>query len=219
MRLLKFLLCLVVSFSLVSFIGCKKTDSELDGTTDKDGQSTIKYSEGLEFVLTSDGTAYEIASIGECEDREIVIPAVYQNKPIIAVKSYAFYNNLQIETLTISENVKVIESYAFTGATNLRSVMYLNSSTLERVEEYAFSGCTAMQFFNFSSSVKFVGEYAFSYCSALNSVTFNHGSQLETISAYAFKDCYILTGMRIPQTVKNIHATAFEGCKNLITSK
>ena len=55
MRLLKFLLCLVVSFRLGSFRGCKKTESELDGTTGGGGQSTIKYSEGLEFVLTSDG--------------------------------------------------------------------------------------------------------------------------------------------------------------------
>ena len=45
-------------------------------------------SRGLAFTLFSDGT-YEVSGIGSCTDTEIVIPSVYNDKPVTSIDNYA----------------------------------------------------------------------------------------------------------------------------------
>ena len=46
-------------------------------------------SKGLAFTLLNDGT-YEVSGIGSCTDTEIVIPSVYNDKPVTSIGDSAF---------------------------------------------------------------------------------------------------------------------------------
>ena len=49
---------------------------------EQDPEHVIRYSEGLEYVLSDDGTYYILSDIGTCTDRDIVIPLEYNGLPI-----------------------------------------------------------------------------------------------------------------------------------------
>ena len=60
-----------------------------------------KPSEGLAYVLSTDGTYYIVAGIGNCAETDIVIPKTYKSKPVSEISSSAFYENDFIITLKI----------------------------------------------------------------------------------------------------------------------
>ena len=80
------------------------------------------YSDGLEFKLNSQGTAYTVTGIGECTDTKVEIPAIYNGLPVTSVASKAFYQNESIIEVVLADTVTSIGSEAFSGCTNLVSV-------------------------------------------------------------------------------------------------
>ena len=51
---------------------------------------TIKYSEGLNYSLNSDGASYSVAGIGSCTDTDLIIPPTYEGLPVTYINDYIF---------------------------------------------------------------------------------------------------------------------------------
>ena len=66
----------------------------------------------------------------------LAITEVTLNSDVVNAK--AFYNHYSLKTVTILENVKVIEKSAFANATNLENINFAPNSSLKTIEEYAF---------------------------------------------------------------------------------
>lgn len=85
--------------------------------------SDIKQSEGLKFELSSDGNGYVVTGIGNCMDKDIVIPEEYKGKPVIAIGDGAFAG-VSIETVTFSNCITSIGARAFVGCNKLEIFFY-----------------------------------------------------------------------------------------------
>ncbi len=150
---------------------------------------TPKPSEGLEFVLRSDGVSYSVDDIGVCTDERLVIPCEYNGFPVVEVAKNAFKGCSVFKTVIIPSSVTTIGSYAFSG------------SSLETLD--------------IPDTVTSIGTYAFSSCSALKSVTV--GAGIDTIPSHAFYKNKLLTDIYIPGNVTTIDSNAFYGCTSLLT--
>ena len=73
-------------------------------------------SNGLKFELNSAGTAYSVAGIGTCTDRDILIPSTHNGLPVTSIQKYAFHSVISrdnMDSVIIPESIKSIGDSAF----------------------------------------------------------------------------------------------------------
>ncbi|MBP5428876.1 MAG: leucine-rich repeat protein [Clostridia bacterium] len=123
----------------------------------------------------------------------------------------AFYHCSMLTSITIGNNVTIIDSGAFRGCTGLTAVTI--GSGVTSIEWGAFWGCSGLTSITIPDSVTNIGSEAFSHCAGLTSVTIGNG--VTSIGNSAFRDCTGLTSIAIPDSVTNIGNYAFDGCTGL----
>ena len=181
---------------------------------------------GLSFREIKEGentVAYAVKGIVEAPDRPLVIPSEFNGLPVTRIDDYAFYENSDLISVTISGNITEIGDSAFYDCENLENLVIdakitkmgdlafahcLKIQTLrieDRVEEigyYAFFECESIKEVTIPASVKSIGESAFAFCTGLEEVTLNEG--LEYIGDCAFGGCTSLEEFVMPQSVTEI---------------
>ena len=198
-----------------------------------------KGTEGLEYILINNDNEYEV-SVYAGISTEVVIPSMYNGKPVTSIGDCAFYGCMSLTNIIISANVTDIEANAFSGCDSLTSIIFAENSQLKSIGVSTFYECTRLTSITIPASVTSVDNSAFRYCSSLTSVTFRENSQLTSISDFAFSDCASLTSIifaensqlksigvsafyectrltniEIPESVTNIEKGAFSGCDSL----
>ena len=126
-----------------------------------------------------------------------------------SIGKYAFSGN-ELESIILPEGLLNIDTRAFSGEGNLRSVTFPNS--LQTIGDYAFCWCGFTNL-TLPDNVTNIGEGAFWYCYELTSVTLPQ--HLEVIGTSAFADCQKLTEIIIPDHVVTINDWAFDQCTSL----
>lgn len=161
--------------------------------------------------------------------KSVVIP-----KSVVEIGSCAFFACEALESVSISDGVKVIEDEAFRGCASLRNLsipgsvravgqsVCLQCSSLEAVSlcvglpEIPFSmfaHCYSLKSISIPQSVTNIGAYAFQNCESLESIEIPYG--VTTIAQQTFHNCYALRSVVIPSSVSTIGLYAFEWCKSL----
>lgn len=107
------------------------------------------YSEGLEFTLIKNNTAYSVSK-GTCADTKIVIPSSYNNLPVTSIRERAFYNCSSLTSITIPDSVTSIGDDAFYACSSLRSITIGNS--VKSIEWSAFKGCSSLKDVTFTGT-------------------------------------------------------------------
>ncbi len=178
-----------------------------------------RYSEGLEFELTEDGTGYAVTDIGECTDTDLVIPEEYEGVPVTEIADEAFNRQEQLTGVTIPESVTTIGDGAFgycTGLTSLtvspRNTVYqsINNCVIETDTRTLVAGCKNSVI---PESVTIIGENAFCGCVGLTAIMIPEG--VTNIEAEAFMDCTALSRIVIPEGVTSIGSDTFLNCESL----
>ncbi len=90
------------------------------------------------------------------------------------------------------------------------STDYVMPSTVKGVDSYAFWGCKNLKSVEFSADLETIGEKAFENCVSIPDVTLNES--LKTIGSSAFKGCTGIKTIMLPESVTSIGASAFAGC-------
>ena len=116
---------------------------------------------------------------------------------------------------TILSTVTTINSNAFYGANNLKSVTLPSASTFVSIGTNAFRGALGLTSITIPSNVSIIDQSAFFGATSLTTVTFDGTPKLTTIGASAFQNATSLTSITIPQTVNNISTTSFQNTLSL----
>lgn len=140
------------------------------------------------------------------------------------IASSAFTSSSSAFTaVTIGDNVRTIDTYAFYGCSGLTNVTI--PSSVRYIKGRAFEYCTALQEVICGNRLAEIGTDAFRYCSAMTSIYLpetkiqlgeNAWTYVETtIGQAAFTDCKSLTGITLHKYVVSIGAGAFRNCTGL----
>ncbi len=173
-------------------------------------------------------------------EANVVIPATYKGKKVIAVKNGTdstngvFANQPALKSVVLGENIKNLGAYAFYGCSSLTSIEIPSSVTntgghafdscsnltsviisdgITSIRDSAFKGCTSLTSIEIPSSVTIIEYSAFRGCSSLTSIEIP--SSVTSIQGGAFQGCSSLTSIEIPSSVTIIEYSAFQGCSSL----
>ena len=185
-------------------------------------------------LMTEEGFYYEVGDDGNVtitryagEGGDVTIPDEIDGYPVIAVGNHAFWNNQDVTSVTIPDNVTTIGDSVFSRCKNLTSVVIGDGVTtigyrafaetdnltdvvvgdgVKRIEARAFyaSGITSMVL---PDTVEYIGDYAFAECKALASI--NIPASLETINDKTFYKCESLQSIVFPESLYEIRGMAF----------
>ena len=169
------------------------------------------YTEGLKFTLSSNGTYYSVTGRGTATDTDILIPSVYNGKPVTCIGDSAFQGCSSLTSITIPNSVTSIGDYAFEYCSSLTSITIPDSVTT--IGEYAFYDCSSLISVTIGNSVTSISDATFCDCTSLESVTI--GNSVTIIGYGAFAYCTRLKSIIIPDSVTSIWALAFYECISL----
>lgn len=141
------------------------------------------------------------------------------------------WNNISLQFISLSDNLKNIGAYAFTG--NSQMTEFTVPKNVTDIGTGAFENMYALTFIELNEaieripdemcanspvknivipeSIKTIGDRAFQWC-GLENVTF--GKNLESIGSYSFQSCQF-TDVSIPDATTVIEDGAFADCYNL----
>ncbi len=173
--------------------------------------NAVYSSVGLAYELNADRASYSVTGLGTCEDKDIVIPSVYNDLPVTSIASSAFYMCSSLTSITIPEGVTEIGGSAFSYCSSLKSIMLPTSLT--NIVNYAFSGCSSLTSISLPDGITRIGHGMFSGCSSLTSITIP--DSVTSFGDAAFSDCSSLTSIAIPDGVTSIGSSAFGSCSSL----
>ena len=160
---------------------------------------------GMVFTLINNNTEYEVTKKGKATG-DIVIPETYRGKPVTAIGAEAFYNQGDVDTVTLHSGITSIGEKAFANCSYLTSINL--PSGLTYIGQSAFSGCRLLSSeIVIPKGIEEISPSAFAYCYNIPKVTI--GSGVTTIGEKAFTDCKSLTEITIPSGVKYIGPFAF----------
>lgn len=161
-----------------------------------------KVSQGLMYELIEDG--YKCVGIGTCYDKNIVIPSIYNDLPVVSISDYCFAEYEGIESIVIPNTVKQIGYAAFKNCNNLMSItLPFIGNTLNGTSNTHFG-------YIFGAS-----SYSHNIVDVPRSLKTVVITNEKIIKMYAFSKCINLTRIDISDTVTSIEASAFLQCENL----
>ena len=125
-------------------------------------------SEGLEYTLGEDEIYYMVSGVGRCTAANIVIPAMYEDLPVIHIADFAFENRTALKRIEIPDSVTGIGDEAFYGCTSLTSVKIGDFVTAVGIA--AFGNCIALTSVEIGAFLTNIGAAAFGGCTSLSSI-------------------------------------------------
>ncbi|MBQ8967808.1 leucine-rich repeat protein [Ruminococcus sp.] len=127
-------------------------------------------------------------------------------------------DNVKNDTLTLPENLVVVQASAFENCKNLPHIVL--TGDVSTIAEKAFMGCASLKSIEVSDTVKQVGAMAFKDCITLENMPMTDTgatalSNLQVINNSVFENCTALTSAFIPANVTLIDSKAFKDCAEL----
>lgn len=161
--------------------------------------------DGLNLALNEDTRGYEIVSYFG-NSQVIDMPSYYNDKPVLSIADYAFYENQAIVTIIFPNQLKSIGHFAFFNCSRISTLQF--PSTLITIGTSAFQNVKANQI-SFGSSLQIIGNSAFQNTSITSIIL---PATLSEIGAYAFKNCSSLQKIYFASTMPpQIKYNSFEG--------
>ena len=172
------------------------------------------YSSNLEFSLINEDTEYQVNGCPLKFDERLIIPAIYNEKPVTKIKSNAFTLS-SFHIVDIPSSIEIIGENAFNEKKALTRVDFCQGSRLKVIEYRAFFDCYHLESICFPNSLKTIEKYAFSNCIDLKSITFEENSEIESIGDFAFSSLHALESIELPGSIKMLSSNVFSTCSIL----
>lgn len=122
----------------------------------------------------------------------IINDTALEGIPFTAISEKAFFNHKQLTSLSLPSSVERVDSLAFEGASNLKTITFSDSGKgLKKIDSLAFKDCSSLESIDLSNA------------------------EITEIPARAFENCTSLKSVKLPPTVTKIANNAFSGCSKL----
>ena len=189
--------------------------------------NTPKHSQGLWLTLSADETYYIVNDIGDCRDKELIIPEIYNEKPVKKIVHMAFAGEESLVKLVIPDSVTEIESKAFQYCTSLKEVVIGKGVT--ELPNMLFYQCTSLESITFGGKITSFGKDVFEECRSIQKV---HIADIASWCSVTFQtelgsplvyggDLYcndtLITELVIPDGVTKIGKHAFRNCHSIVS--
>lgn len=139
------------------------------------------------------------------------IHCVQVNAGVTSIGELAFYNLVNLESVTLPDTVKNIEKNAFHLCEKLSQIRL--GSGVTSIGISAFEGCRALHAVQLPQGLISIGDRAFYRCEALGGITIP--STVTELGNMVFGYCYRLAYARILAPVKALPDWFFYGCLSL----
>lgn len=127
-------------------------------------------------------------------------------------KSTPWYaNRSEVRTLVMSPGITSIGEYSFQYCSQLVKVTL--SEDLREINHYAFHQCHSLESIILPNRITFIGALAFGSCVGLKSAQLSESLQL--IHNFLFNNCELLETIKIPKSVKMFGRYSFRWCHSL----
>ena len=141
------------------------------------------------------------------------VTSITISNSVTSIGSYAFYYCSALTSITIPDSVTNIGPAAFYDCSSLTSVIFGENSQFTSIGSSAFRGCSSLTSIIIPNSVTSIGSSAFYNCSSLTSITIPNG--VTSIGSSAFYNCSSTTSITIPDSVTSIGGYAFYNCSSI----
>lgn len=174
----------------------------------------------IQYVIEANNEV-TVTGILDINSVAVSIPNEINGRKVTKISSKAFNLKTELKTVSIPENVKVIEEGAFRGARALQTVNVASSNlNYMSINGVLYNKAqTSLELFPTKAGTEYdclptlkrIGGYAFydSKDSGISRITFNEG--LEEIGCYAFAYNELIKSVDFPSTLKVIGKGAFIG--------
>lgn len=171
------------------------------------GSHAFKYSHLQELVLPDNLT--EIYS-GEVFSYMHWLKKLICPKNLTTIPDHAFYYNVVCEDVTLPEQLIAIGSYAFYENQHMKTTF---PNKLTRIGDNAFQRCYMAEFSPFPESLQSIGYQAFWNCNGI--INLKIPENVTTIGESAFQNCYYLKDVEIGTKIHNLSNNVFQDCTRL----
>ena len=182
---------------------------------------TFNYSSVDKFLTSSvEGFPYGcFGGDGSTNIKEIRVTNLINGQPMKnvlipmgmeTIKDYAFWNDVNVESVTFPDGFKSIPAGAF-RRTAIKALKM--PASLETIGDRAFEGCDMLEEITFNEGLKTIGERAFQRCTAIAGIVLPNSVTEAGISAFA--QCEDLGGGGITKTKTKIPRGMFAACYHL----
>ena len=214
-------------------LGNSNSNSNSDNktsSTEEIIETPIKYSEGLEYVLSTDRTYMVLAGMGTCKDTTIAIPPTYNDLPVKEITGGAFRPSLYESTPRVVE-VIIPDSIIRIGGDAFRSCEHLSKVHIGRgvleIGDDAFYNCSEplnifikdmASFCNIKLTNFLGGHVKNEYNLYLNGELVEEliiPDSVTNIGDFIFSACISIKKVVLGKSVVSIGKYAFWNCKNL----
>ena len=126
---------------------------------------------------------------------------------LYTVRGEFYLNNELCEVITLPNEIKKINNYAFAGVASIKEIVLPEG--IESIGDFAFCNCVNLLSVKTPSTCKTIGKHAFNGCSKLCDVQLSDG--LESLGERSFSYCASLRSLTFPSTLKTIGEYLFYG--------
>ena len=225
-----------IAMSLLLCAACNTPATSSPDTSSS--EQTAQGSQGLQYSYNQQTQSYAVSGIGTCTDKEIVIPATYNNLPVTAIAEGAFKQEKTVTPVRMARPLSADTLYDenIHGEYDFEAVSIPDS--IEEIGSEAFMGCEDLEEITMSSLVNMIGTDAFKDTAFYNDpanwdngVLYLENHLIEAIDTFsgalniregithitdgALTDCVGLTAVNFPASIVYIGELAFKGCTSI----
>lgn len=133
-------------------------DHTYGGSTCPDCGEVLEVVESLEYTLSADGTYYIVSGVGNCTDKNLVIPSEHNGLPVKEIGDNAFRDCTWIESATIPESIERLGCGAAFGCTSLKKLIFEDTSGWYLMDNPDATDGTAIPSIILKNSSLYIGE-------------------------------------------------------------
>ncbi len=169
----------------------------------------------IKYLIKYENYAYSINNSKEITIKEylgtssdVSIPNEIDGKTVTKIAEKAFYENKNLQNVTLPKKINEIGKEAFENCINLTNITIPNS--INNIGSSAFAGCNNLESFIIPENLTEISEKTFYMCTSLHTIIIPEN--IRKIDSNAFAGCTLLSSVTITENTSNLGIGIFDNC-------